>query len=222
MRSETTPACGSSGKARASHERRILLEPRHQPAALRVELRPPGEVVVAEVEDVSRPGLDRHRLGGADVVEVGGAHRVVDRPAQVRIEDDMRFGAENLGREARPFRANPGQMQAGGVDQAHRVAKLAAKARRRRLQHRLEKIAEDPGVAQPVGVGEGRTLRRSRAAVIKPAAVTGHRFADLAQRRAAAQLTKQQRLELMPGRELANQVVSPVLPNQFVETHPRN
>jgi hypothetical protein len=174
------------------HVRRILLEARHQPAALRVEPRPPGEVVIAEVENVGRPGLDRHVFGGADVVEVGGAQRVIDRPAQVRIKHDMGLGAENLGREARPFRSDAGQMQAGGVDQAYRVAQLATKARRRRLQHRLEQIAEDPGVPQPVGVGEGRTLRRLRAAVIKPAAVTGHRFADLAQRRAAAQLTKQQ------------------------------
>ena len=222
MRSETTPACGSSGKARASHERRILLEPRHQSAALRVELRPPGEVVIAEVEDVRRPRLDRHVFGGADVVDVGGAQRVIDGPAQVRIEDDVGLGAANLGREARPFRSDTGQMQAGSVDQAHRVAQLATKAGRRRLQHRLEQIGENLGVAQPVGVGEGRTLWRLRATVIEPSAVASHRRADLAQRRAAAQLTKQQRLELMPRRELANQVVRPVPLDQFVETRPRN
>jgi hypothetical protein len=52
--------------------------------------------------------------------------------------------------------------------------------------------------------------------------MTRYRLGNLAQRRAAAQLAKQHRRELMPGRELANPVVRPVMRRQFVETHPRS
>jgi len=72
----------------------------------------------------------------------------------------MRLGAEDGGREARPFRADPRKPQAGRVDQPHRVSHLAAEPAARARQHDFEQAGKDPEIAGAVGVGEGRALRR--------------------------------------------------------------
>ena len=52
--------------------------------------------------------------------------------------------------------------------------------------------------------------------------MAGHHRFDLAQRRSAAQLGKQQRYELIARLETARRRVGPVFINQFVESRPRN
>jgi hypothetical protein len=54
-------------------------------------------------------------------------------------------------------------MQAGRVDQARRIAHLAAQAARRHAQHMHEKTRKILGIAVAVGIRNGRA-RRSRAA----------------------------------------------------------
>jgi hypothetical protein len=114
-----------------------------------------GEVVIAEIEDVSSARLDRHRLGGADVVDVGGGDGVIDGAPEVGIVDDMGLGAEDGSREARPFRADPRKSQAGRVDQPRRVGHSAAEPAARLSQHGFEEAREDARIAGAIGVGEG-------------------------------------------------------------------
>ena len=53
-----------------SSERGIGFEAGHNPAARRIQLGPPAVIVIAEIEDVSRAGLDRHFLSRRDVPRV--------------------------------------------------------------------------------------------------------------------------------------------------------
>ena len=80
----------------------VALDPGDDPAAGRVQVRPPAVIVVAEIEDVGGAGLDRHRLGGRQVGDAGRRHRGVDRLAGVGIKDDVSLGAAHRGRKARP------------------------------------------------------------------------------------------------------------------------
>jgi hypothetical protein len=119
-------------------------------------------------------------------------------------------------------RAGPGEPQARRVDQAHRVAHLAAKAPRGGGQHVREQLGEDARIAVAIGVGEGRALRRAGARVIKPRPMARHHRLDFAQRGRAAELGEQQRQELMPRREAPHRLVGAEFGDQFVKRRPRN
>ena len=69
MRSDRMVPPVATGSSLDQVERRVGLEAGDDPAAGGVELGPPGVIVVAEVEDVGGAGLDRHLLGGGDVVD---------------------------------------------------------------------------------------------------------------------------------------------------------
>ena len=101
-------------------QRRIGLEARHQTAAERVEFAKEAEVVIAEIEHIGRARFDRHRLRGADVIDVGGGHGVIDRAPVVGIVDDMRLGPEDRGRERADPAADPASLRPGRVDQSRR------------------------------------------------------------------------------------------------------
>jgi hypothetical protein len=135
----------------------------------------------------------RHVLGGRDVIDVGGGDGVIDRASEVGIVDEMHLGAEDRVREPRPFGADASEPEASRVDQPHRGDHLAAQPAVLARQHRLEQAGEDAEVPIAIGVGEGRALRRDRAAMIEPALMARHRRLDLAQRAGPAQLGEKKR-----------------------------
>ena len=50
-----------------------------------MQARPPAVIIVAEVEHIGRSRLDRHLLGGDDVVDVGRRHHEVERLVGVGV-----------------------------------------------------------------------------------------------------------------------------------------
>ena len=132
----------------------------------------------------------------------------------------MRLGAANLGGKARPLASHARQMQSGGIDQSNRVAHFSTQAARRHTQHVHEKSRENCGIANAVGVGEGRARRDDGAGVIKPRSVARHRCMDVAQRMGARQLGEQQRYKLMLGLEATNQIVGSMGLHEFLENVP--
>ena len=169
MRSRQDVDPGGSGRSSRLSSGVLVLNrvTMRQPAAS--SLAHQAIVVVAEVEDIGRARFDRHLLGGGDVVDVGGGHRVIDRAAEVRIVDDMRLGAEDVGREARPFalrrRANrrPVESISRTASPILRRKPRAAPASMR--SNRPEKTGQS---RTAIGVGEGRALRRLGAEMIEP------------------------------------------------------
>ncbi len=94
-------------------------------AAGPVQLGPPAEVVIAHVEDVGGSRLDRHGLGGGDVIDLGGGHFEIDRRIGVGVVDDVGLGPVNAVGEAGPVAGRARQPDAGGVDQTNRVGRMA-------------------------------------------------------------------------------------------------
>src|SRR3954467_6625322 len=74
-------------------------------AAERIELRPPGIIIITEIKDIGRPRFDGHFLRYRDVVDVGRADRGINRTIGVRIIDHVHLGPAHPGREPRPARA---------------------------------------------------------------------------------------------------------------------
>ena len=103
-------------------ERRVGFQPRHDATGGLMQARPPAVIIVAEVEHIGRSRLDRHLLGGDDVVDVGRRHHEVERLVAVGVIDDVRLGPANAGRKRRPLAAQRRKPHAGGVDQAHAIA----------------------------------------------------------------------------------------------------
>jgi len=126
-------------------KRRIGLEPRNNAAASLIEPRPPAIIVIAEVENVGRPPLDRHRLGGRDVIHVGRGHHEIKRLVGVRIVDDVRLSAENPRRKRRPTTTQTAQLHAGRIDQVCGPVQVPAQAAMDLIQNHSQQVAEQRG-----------------------------------------------------------------------------
>ena len=186
-----------------------------------VHLRPPAVIVVTEVEDVGGPGLDRHGLGGGDVIDLGGADRRIDRPVSVRVVDHVQLGAAGLGGEASPG-AGGRQPHSGSIDQVGGLAQRAAQATMRLPRHSREQIGKHRGRSQCVGIGQCRTPRRCRAKVIEPRRVAAQSRLDLAKARGTRKLCIQQRQQLAFRRQPPHPRVGPVDLDKSIERGPRN
>lgn len=222
LRSERTPEPGGTGLAKRLVERGVGLEARHDAATGQVERGPPGIVVIAEIEHIGGTGLDRHRLGGGDVIDIGRRHGVIDRPAGIWIVDDMGLGAADIGRKARPVGAGAGQMQAGRIDQAHLLAEPAAHPPVDLGQHVFEQAGERFATAVPVGIGKGRARRNLGPGMIEPCAVAGHGGFHRAQRMRALEWAEQQRRKMIAAGEAARPFVTAVIIHKPVERPPVN
>src|SRR3981189_1890710 len=92
----------------------------------------------------------------------------------------------------------------------------------RLFQHLPKQLAEHLPWPHCIGIRQRRSLHRSRPDMIKPRLVALHTAHDLAQARRAAELPVQQRDELALGRQLAHQLVGPVLLHDLIEPGPGN
>jgi hypothetical protein len=60
---------------------------------------PTAIIVIAEVKDMGRDRVDRHVLGGCDVVDVQHAQRCIKRAIGARVADNRKLHAAGLRRE---------------------------------------------------------------------------------------------------------------------------
>src|SRR3954467_11226830 len=95
----------ASGTASSFTDSSGVLQPGHDAAAERIELRPPGIIIITEIKDIGRSRFDRHFLRHRDVVDVGRADRGINRTIGVGIIDHVHLGPAHPGREPRPARA---------------------------------------------------------------------------------------------------------------------
>src|SRR5512132_1542362 len=85
---------------------------KRQPLASRSE----AEIIVAEVEDIGRPGFDEHFLGNGDVVGVARSELVEGGHLGLGVVDDVDLGGNLTILEVRPA-LRPARMDQGGIDQ---------------------------------------------------------------------------------------------------------
>jgi hypothetical protein len=109
-------------------QRGVGFEPGGDAALRAIELGPPGIVVIAQIKDVGGAGLDRHRLGGGDVVDPRRGDRGPDQPIRVGIVDDMQFGAAHALGKPPPIVAAGGQLELGCIDQIGGLGQAAAQS----------------------------------------------------------------------------------------------
>jgi len=216
--------CGAGGDRPLfdDFEGRVDFQPGDDAAAGLIQARPPSVIIVAEIEHIGRSRLDRHLLGGDDVVDVGRRHHEVKRLVGVGIVDDVRLGPANAGRKRRPFAAQRRKPHAGGVDQAHAIADLTAIAALQ-LRHQCRKQAGE-GFARPhrVGGGEGRPRNRRATEMIKPSRLALQARLDVAQTPRSAELSVEHRDEVRPRPQTARIATGLMLLHKAIEPRPRN
>jgi hypothetical protein len=149
-------------------QRRVRLQPRDDPAAGFIQPRPPGIVVVAKVKDVGGAWLDRHRLGGGDVVGPAWCDGEIDRAEGLRIVDDVRLDAADAGGELRPVAAQAAEAHGRGIDQPDAVADLLAQLALEAADQAAQQPGEHLDRAVGGGIGQGRAVHRAQSGVIAP------------------------------------------------------
>ncbi len=136
-------------------KRRIGLQSRDDAAACFIEPRPPSVVVIAKIKHIGRFRLDRHLLGGRDVVDVGRCHHQVQRLVSIGIVDDVGFGPADAGRKRCPMAAQAAQLHAGRIDQANAIADFPSIAGLQLLHQRRKQAAKHfRRLAQSIGGGQ--------------------------------------------------------------------
>ncbi len=201
---------------------RVALQARHDAAAGAVQARPPGEVVVAQVEDVGGSRLDGHGLGGGDVVHLGQRDLQIERRLGIGIVDDMGLGPVDVLGEARPLGGGAGEPYAGGVDQPHHIRRRASEPAPGQARHLGEQSGEHLMRSSRIGVGQGRARHFPRPQVIEPGRMARHRRLDLPQRDCAGQLGVEQSHQLALGAQPTNPSISAVLIHKIFERRPRD
>jgi hypothetical protein len=204
-------------------EARIGLQARDDATSGIVELRPPAIVVIAEIKCVTRSGLDRHRLGSCDVVDVARGDHQIERLIGIRIVDDMRFGAANARRERRPIRTQAAQPHAGRVDQTDTIVDFAPISALQLRHQGRQHGGKDLGPRRRrVRIRQRRARDRLAAKVIELAGVATQVRLDLAQAAQAKQLSQQQRNQMRLGRKRPRVAIGFVLRLTPLHRRPSN
>jgi hypothetical protein len=203
-------------------ERRVGLEPGHDPAADGIEFSPPGIVVIAEIKDISCARFDRHLPGRGDVVDVGRADRGIDRTVGIGIVDHVHLGPADPGREPRPASAALVQPRAGGVDQVGCLGELAAQPAMGLLHHHRKQLGEHCDGSLCVRIRQGRPSSRLCAQMIKPCRMARKPRHDLAQARGGRELAVKHCHKLALRRQPAHPSISTMFFHKPVELMPWN
>jgi len=144
-------------------QRRVGFEAGDDPALRGVELGPPRVIVIAEIKDIGGARFDRHLLGHGNVVDVGRAHRGVDRAVGISIVDDMHLGTADPRREPRPTGTVPIQPNAGGINQISGLGELAAQAAMSLPHQHRQHFGKYRHRPPRIGIRQGRAANRMRA-----------------------------------------------------------
>ena len=201
---------------------RIGFQARDDTASRLIELRPPAEIVIAEVEHISRPRFDRHRLGGGDIIDVWRRHHQVKRLVGIGIIDNMRFGAANAGRKRRPFAAHLAQLHAGRIDQTHAIADFPPVAGLQQIHQGRQQAAKDFDRTIRISRRQRRPRHRAAPKMIKLAGVAFQVGFNFAQTPRSAKLTVQHGDQMRLGLDDANVQIGIVLLDQPFKNRPRN
>ena len=185
----------------------VDLQTGHDPAAGGIEFGPPAIVVIAQIEHVSGPRLDRHRLGDCNVVDIGGCHFGKAWATGIRIIDKVQLGPKHPGRELRPIGAQRTQPKAGGVDQISRLRDPAAKRALTAAHQFGQKAGKHRARPLRIGIRQRRARHFASAKVVELAGVALKASLDRPQAFAAGQLRVQQGNKLMLRRQPAHLLV---------------
>jgi hypothetical protein len=198
----------------------VGLQAGHDAAAGAIEPGPPAVIVIAEVEHVSGVRLDRHGLGGRDVVDVGCCDGGIDRAIGIGIVDDVHLGAADAARELRPVLAERAQTKPAGVDEMHGFAGFALETARGLADQMRKQAAEHLPRPLRVGVRQRRTRHLFGPEMIELGGVAHQRGFDLAQALRARQLRINQCDQLALRRQRPHVFVGTVLIHKPIEAMP--
>ena len=203
-------------------QRGIGFEASDDPALCRVELGPPGIVIIAQIENVGGAGLDRHRLGGGDVVDPRRGDRGIDRPVGIGIVNDVQLGAAHALGKPCPIAAARVEPQTRRIDQIGGLGQATAQSTMGAADHQTQQRGEEFGRPVVVGVRQGRTPRQFGAQMVEPRPMALNPADNLTQARRASKLPVQHGQKLTFRRQPANPSIGPVLDHQCVELLPRD
>ena len=203
-------------------ERRVGFQPRHDATGGLMQARPPSVIIVAEVEHIGRSRLDRHLLGGNDVVDVGRRHHQVKRLVGVGVVDDVRLGPANAGRRRHYSPLSAESRTLVELSREHAIADLAAITALQLRHQRRQQAGERFARPRRVGCRERRFRDRRAAEMIKLGGLAPQARLDLAQTARAAELGVEHRDEVRPRLQIARVATGLMLLNKPVQCRPGN
>jgi len=114
----------------------IALQAGDEAASGGVEFGPPAVIIVSEIKDISRSGLDLQRLGRGDVVDRRRSDAGAERNREVRVVDQVQLG-----------RAMLADLRPAGPRAPPSVTRVASRMRTASRMWRLVLRAASPAIA---------------------------------------------------------------------------
>ena len=203
-------------------ERSVGLEARHNAAAGVMEPRPPAIIVIAEIENVGRPRLDRHLLGGRNVIDVGCSHRKIEWLIGIGVVDDVRFGAANPRRKGRPTAAQTAQLHAGRIDQADTITDFTPISAVQLSHQSRKQPSKYFNRTRRIGRRQRRPRNGAASEMIELADMASQARFDVPQASRAAKLCIQHRDQMSLGLQAARITIGTVFLHKPIDERPRN
>ena len=134
----------------------------------------------------------------------------------------MGLGAASGRGKARPVGTEVAEADGGRIDQPHRLSGCPPQTGMGLLDHVPEQLAEHLPGPPGIGLGQRRTLHRTKAQMIKPMPLARQAGLDLTQARRAAKLSVEQRQQMAPGVQPTGLGIGAMRGHRFLQTGPWN
>ncbi len=181
-----------------------------------------GEGVVATVENVVGPFLQRNRGHRPGIVDGGGGDMVEGRDLRLQVVKHMRLDSALAAAELRPWEDGETQgngRRVEGENPAVQSRRIHVTDLPRVSHHGKGELLEDPEIPPLVGEGEGIAGNRAapKAEMVAFRAVRLDDRDEVAEAVASAQLAEHQRQQLVPACEVLHIGITSVLPDKASE-----
>jgi len=195
-----------------------------KPDALPGELREPGVVDVAPVDDEDRPGRERERPGHRNFVAPPLRDHGVTGEIPLVVQEEVELHRPFGSAEGGPVEDTGAEIDHRGIQREQRVLEAelpAALGQRLAAREQVEehRLVEGPG-PMLVRVGQGGPLRRRNPQMAELPLGAGQAPADLPEGLRPAELAEEHGDELAPTGEAPGMALRPVLLDRPLELDP--
>src|SRR5208282_3278170 len=195
------PAVALADRAhREAAQRDIALWAGDEAAAGFVQLAPPSVIDIGLVENIGGTRLDRLSAAGHHVVDGRRSNLQTHRPVGVRIIDDVSLQSPRSAVPIGPF-MQACERDRRGIDQPQNLRAVTRQRAVRQFAELGKGLGKYRTGPPPIGIRQSRAANRSAPQVVMVRRLCIPHRLHFAQARQAAELSRDQRHQMVPGRE---------------------